>query len=129
MSAFYQILDDLIIADRATCAIFVDDSGETVDLAMASSAEDAEEMRLLAAYAGIYLRQTSRFCAAEKVGTVSNVSVACEGLHVHALRLREGYSLIVISRQARLDAVSRRRFEATAVKIELEAFGAIASEA
>lgn len=120
MSVFNNILDDLVREDDAAAAIFVDDSGETVEL---STSEDTEEMRLLAAYAGIYLRQAERFCAAEKVGKVQRISVACENLRLHALRLRHNYSLIVLNRREQLSGLSRRRLDLTAIKIEQEAFG------
>ena len=119
MSAFHQILDELVHDDGAAAAIFVDDSGETVDLA---TVEDSEEMRLLAAYAGIYLRQAERFCTAEKVGSVERISVVCSGLRLHAKRLRENYSLIVLNRREQLSGISRRRLDAAAAKIEREAF-------
>jgi len=120
MNAFHQILDELVEEDSATAAIFADDSGETVDM---STADGSEETRLVAAYAGIYLRQSERFCMAEKVGGVRSISIDCEGLHLTALRLKDGYSLILLSRGVRLEAVSRRRLEVAAEKIEKEAFG------
>ncbi len=119
MSAFHEILEELVRADGAVGAVFADDSGETVDLA---TVEEPEEMRLLAAYAGIYLRQAQRFCSSEAVGKVTLMSVRCQGLQLHALTLKEGYSLIVARRSSTLDAVSLRRLRAAAGRIEQEAF-------
>lgn len=119
MSAFHSILSRLVEEDDAAGAIFVDDSGETVDLA---TPESAEQMRLLGAYAGIYLRQAQRFCAAEGMAAVRSVEIGCQGLHLHAMLLREGYSLIVAHRQPTVAAVSRRRMQLAAHDIEREAF-------
>lgn len=119
MSAFHSILSRLVEEDDAAGAIFVDDSGETVDLA---TPESAEQMRLLGAYAGIYLRQAQRFCAAERMNDVRCVEIGCRGLQLYAMVLREGYSLIVAHRRPTVTAISRRRMQLAARDIEREAF-------
>lgn len=119
MSAFHTILSRLVEEDGAAGAIFVDDSGETVDLA---TPESAEQMRLLGAYAGIYLRQAQRFCSAEGMSDVRSVEIGCKGLQLQAMLLREGYSLIVAHRRPTITAVSRRRMRMAAHDIEQEAF-------
>jgi len=119
MSAFEKILQDLVREDGAAGAIFVDDSGETVDLA---TSEGGDEMRLIGAYAGIYLRQARRFSANEGLGDVSMILIRCRGLQLQVLRLREGYSLILVRREPYIEALSRYRMERAGQAIEREAF-------
>ena len=100
------ILANLIARnERAVGAMFLDDSGETVELACADFTP--YQMRVVGAYLGIYLRQLARFLGASELGDPSCVHIEKQGLHIHALPLPEGFYLVLVQRRPALVARAR----------------------
>lgn len=105
----YILANVLAQNDDAVGVLFLDDSGETVDVACASMSPD--DMKLLGAYVGIYLRQVERFLAAEEHGAVRWLQIDDRDLNVYTVPLTEGYHLVLAQRSPSLTAVARRTLE------------------
>jgi hypothetical protein len=107
---FQYILANVLAQNRdAVGVLFLDDSGETVELACASISPD--DMRLLGAYVGIYLRQLARFLSAEEHGAVRWLQIEDRDLNVYTVPLAEGYHLVLAQRSPGLTAMARRTME------------------
>ena len=64
-------------------ALFLDGSGETVDLACADFSP--YEMRVVGAYLGIYLRQLERFLAGNRLGEPRMIHIEKQAVHIYAV--------------------------------------------
>ncbi|HVS15040.1 MAG TPA: hypothetical protein VMV46_14025 [Thermoanaerobaculia bacterium] len=116
----YILANVLAQTEDAVGVLFLDESGETVELACSTLSPD--DMRLLGAYVGIYLRQIARFVDAETYGEVAWLQVEDRELNVYAVPLAEGYHLILAQRSPGLTAVARRNLEQARVQLVRELF-------
>jgi hypothetical protein len=118
---FQPILDDVLARNRdAVGVLFLDDSGETVDVACASISPD--DMRLLGAYVGIYLRQVARFLSPDQHGAVRWLQIEDRDLNVYTVPLRDGYHLVLAQKSPSLTAVARRTMEEARERLVRELF-------
>ena len=118
---FDYILGNLLARnDGAVGALFLDDSGETVDLACAESTPT--QIRIVGAYVGIYLRQLERLAASVDLGDPEVLHVAHQGLDIFAAPVAEGYSLALLLRRPALAATARRSLLAASEEIRQELF-------
>jgi len=121
--SFSEILADLLAHNEdAVGVLFVDESGETVDLA--SSDASPFQMKVVGAYVGIYLRQMREFLADAGIGEPRWVHVEKESLHLYVQPLPEGYYLVLVQRAPALVARARRTLAVAAQRLTRELFSA-----
>jgi len=107
---FEFILADLLAKNEsAVGCLFLDDSGETVDLAC--SEFSPYQMRVVGAYVGIYLRQMQAFLDEGGHGAPAWLHIEKDALHIYVMPLPDGYYLVLVQRAPGLAAQSRRTLE------------------
>lgn len=93
--SFRRTLDRLLRAnDGASAVLFLDDSGEVIDLVC--SAYDPYSMKIVGAYVGIYLRQLRSLLARAEMGEPRLLHIEKEKAHFYAAALPDGYYLVLI---------------------------------
>jgi hypothetical protein len=102
---FQYILANLLAQTGAIGVLFLDNTGETVDVACSDFTP--YEMRVLGAYLGIYLRQVAGFVEGQGLGGARMVHIEKERLHIFALPLPEGYYLVLVQRRPALVGPAR----------------------
>jgi len=103
---YQYILANLLARnDGAVGVLFVDDSGETVDLACADFSP--YQMRVVAAYVGIYLRQVQEFFGEMENGEPRWLHIEKDELHIYVSPLPDGYFLALVQRAPALAARAR----------------------
>lgn len=118
---YHYILANLLATnDGAAGVLFLDDTGETIDLACANG--QPEELRVLGAYLGIYLRTIERVAADGGLGEPRMIHLERGGLHVFTVPLPDGYHVALVQRQPALVGRARRSLEAAADQLEAELF-------
>src|SRR3954452_14061138 len=79
---FQYVLANLLAHnDHALGALFLDGTGETVDLACGTDFSPYE-MRVIGAYLGIYLRQLERLLASNDLGEARMIHIEKKALHI-----------------------------------------------
>ncbi len=120
---FQYILANLLAGvNGAVGVLFLDDSGETVDLSC--SEYTPYQMRVLGAYLGIYMRQLEKVLEGNRLGNPRRIHVHKDGLHIYAQPLPEGYYLVLVQRQPALVAAAERALESAAHELEHHLFAA-----
>jgi len=121
--AYQYILANLLAkADDAVGVLFLDDSGETVDLAC--SEFTPYQMRVLGAYLGIYMRQLRKVTEGNNLGVPELIHIEKEALHVYAAPLPDGYYLVLVQRQPALVATAQRALTDAARELTRSLFAA-----
>jgi len=93
---FQYVLANLLAHnDHALGALFLDGTGETVDLACGTDFSPYE-MRVIGAYLGIYLRQLDRLLASNDLGEARMIHIEKRALHIYVVPLPEGYHLALV---------------------------------
>ena len=104
---FQYVLSNLLAQnDGAVGVLFLDDSGETIDLACTDFSP--YQARILGAYAGIYARQLGRFLTGYDLGEPLLVHIEKAALHLHVMMLPEGYYLVLVQRHPAMVARARQ---------------------
>jgi hypothetical protein len=118
----YQFVLANLLADNddVLAALFLDGTGETVDLASAGS--NHYDLRILGAYLGIYLRRIEKIFVAYDLGHPRIVHIEKRGAHIYAVPLAEGYFLALIQRHPALVARARATLEDAAEQLKAELF-------
>ncbi|HEX4955953.1 MAG TPA: hypothetical protein VF017_21400 [Thermoanaerobaculia bacterium] len=94
---FQYILANLIAkAEHAVGSLFLDPTGETIDLAC--SELSPFQMKVLGAYLGIHLRQMERVLDAEGLGAPRCLTLHHQRLILHVVPLADGYALALVQR-------------------------------
>jgi hypothetical protein len=106
---------------EAVAALFLDESGETVEMVASDLPE--EDIRLVGAYLGIHLRQLGRILRDARMGEPRWVHLEKDALHLHVLTLPDGYYLMLIQRRPAVVASARRCLLQAAEELRREAFG------
>ena len=118
---FDYILANLLAENESSAGVlFLDDSGEPVDLACVEL--DPSELRLLGAYVGIYLRRLQTFLEPAAFGEVKSFCIEKRGLHVFARALPEGYCLVLAQRGSCLTGRVAGSLERAAEQLSRELF-------
>ncbi|HVS65612.1 MAG TPA: hypothetical protein VMT85_19145 [Thermoanaerobaculia bacterium] len=118
---FQSILAKVLAQNRdALGVLFLDESGETVDVACGSIS--ADDMQLLGAYVGIYLRQVERFLSPDQHGAVRWLQIEDRDLNVYTIPLPDGYHLVLAQKSPSLTAVARRTMEEAREQLVRELF-------
>ncbi len=118
----YILANLLSKVDGAVGVLFLDDSGETVDLSC--SEYTPYQMRVLGAYLGIYMRQLHKVLEGNELGTPGMIHIEKDALHIYAHPLPEEFYLVLVQRQPAVSALAERRLKAAAVQLEKHLFAA-----
>lgn len=92
----YTLANLLAHNDGAVAVIFLDETGECVDLACAEHAP--YQMKITGAYLGIYLRQMENLLDATDLGRPEILHIEKDDLHLYATPLPDGYYLVLVQR-------------------------------
>jgi hypothetical protein len=120
---FQYILANLLAKnDGALAVLFVDEMGETIDVAC--SEFTPYDMKVLGAYVGIYQRQFSEMLELEKeFGELEMVHIEKDAIHLYATPLPDGYSLVLVQRRPGLVARARETLKAARAEMARHIFG------
>lgn len=118
---FHYVLADLLArVPAALGVVFLDDSGETVDLA--TTAYSPEELKVFGAYFGITLRQTHALFEAGRLGQPDMIHVRQGEVNVHAVALPDDYALVLLQASPGSTALARRHLRSAVADLEREVF-------
>jgi predicted regulator of Ras-like GTPase activity (Roadblock/LC7/MglB family) len=107
---FQFILANLLANnDRAVGVLFLDGSGETVELAC--SEFTPYQMRVVGAYLGIYLRRLEKVLASNELGRPRMIHIEKQAVHIYAMPLPDGYYLGLVQRHPALVGHAKRTME------------------
>lgn len=119
---FQYVLANLLANnDHALGALFLDGSGETVDLACGTDFTPYE-MRVIGAYLGIYLRQLERVLANNDLGEARMIHIEKKSLHIYVVPLPDGYHLALVQRHPALVARARESLNEAVEQLKRELF-------
>ena len=118
--SFEYILANLLANTNAVGVLFLDNTGETVDVVCSDFTP--YEMRVLGAYLGIYLNQMGSFVERVAMGTPKLVHIEKERLHIYALPLPEGYFLVLVQKRPSLVGKARAQLDKAASELIAELF-------
>lgn len=118
---FQYTLANLVAANEGTIAVlFLDETGETVDLACADYTP--YEMKIVGAYLGIYLRQLGILGESGVIGQAELLHIEKEEIHLFAAPLADGYYLALIQRRPAVVARTLRSLRSARDEIVREIF-------
>ena len=118
---FQYVLANLLAQnDGVVGVLFLDGSGETVDIACSEFGH--YEMRVLGAYLGIYLRQVERLLTGNDLGRPRMIHIEKRAVDIYAMPLPDGYYLALVQRHPALVARARRTLEEAVAQLERELF-------
>ena len=118
---FQYILANLLAHNEGAIAVlFLDETGETVDLT--STDFKPFQMKIAGAYVGIYLRQLADLLGRAGLGATEMLHIEKEDLHLYATPLPEGYYLVLIQRRPALVARARATLLSARDEIAREIF-------
>jgi hypothetical protein len=117
----YVLANLLANNDHALGALFLDGSGETVDLACGTGFTPYE-MRVIGAYLGIYLRQLEKVLANNDLGEPRMIHIEKRALHIYVVPLPDGYHLALVQRHPALVARARQSLDAAVEQLRRELF-------
>jgi hypothetical protein len=119
---FQYVLANLLANnDHALGALFLDGSGETVDLACGTDFTPYE-MRVIGAYLGIYLRQLERVLTNNDLGEARMIHIEKKSLHIYVVPLPDGYHLALVQRHPALVARARESLNEAVEQLKRELF-------
>ena len=119
---FQYVLANLLANnDHALGALFLDGSGETVDLACGTDFTPYE-MRVIGAYLGIYLRQLERVLTNNDLGEARMIHIEKKSLHIYVVPLPDGYHLAMVQRHPALVARARESLNDAVEQLKRELF-------
>lgn len=106
--------------DDALGALFLDDNGETVDLAC--SGYSPYQMRVVGAYLGIYLRQIEKILSGNQLGSPQLIHIEKRDVHIYSMPLPDGYYLVLVQRRPALVGRARLTMADAAEQLTRELF-------
>jgi hypothetical protein len=119
---FQYVLANLLANnDRALGAIFLDSTGETVDLACGTGFSPYE-MKVIGAYLGIYLRQLEKLLATNDLGETRMIHIEKKSLHIYVVPLPDGYHLALVQSHPALVARARETLNEAVEQLKRELF-------
>ena len=116
----YVLADLLAKVPGAVGVLFLDDSGETIDVA--TTEYSPEDLKVFAAYFGITLRQTRSLLAPLAFSKADLIHLRQGDVNVHAVCLPDEYYLVLFQHFPSSTAVARRFLRAAVVDLERELF-------
>lgn len=119
---YQYILGNLLAQNEgAVGVLFLDDSGETIDVAC--SEFSPYQMKVVGAYVGIYLRQAQQFLEETGKGAAEWIHIEKESLHIYARLLPDNYYVVLVQRSPALTGRARRTLDAACDQLARELFG------
>lgn len=119
---YQYILANLLAKNEGALAVlFVDEVGETIDLA--STEYTPHDVKVLGAYVGIYQRQLTDMAASSAIGELELVHIEKDSIHLFAMPLPDGYSLVLVQRRPALVARASETMRAARAEMAREIFG------
>ncbi|MCP4661355.1 MAG: hypothetical protein GY856_38620 [bacterium] len=101
----YTLANLLAQNDGAIAVLFLDDTGETVDLACADFTP--YDMKVVGAYIGICVQQLGAMLNSTRLGTFQMLHIEKDAVHLFATALPDGYFLVLVQRRPALVAKAR----------------------
>ncbi|MFL6198872.1 MAG: hypothetical protein ACJ76J_06830 [Thermoanaerobaculia bacterium] len=118
---FHYVLANLIANNKdALGAIFLDGTGETVDLACADFSP--YEMKVVGAYLGIYIRRFEKLLAGHALGGLKVLHIEKRAIHIYVVPLPDGYSLALVQKHPALVAQARASLTEAVAQLSRELF-------
>ena len=117
----YVLANLLAHNDHALGALFLDGTGETVDLACGTGFSPYE-IRVIGAYLGIYLRQLEKVLANNDLGEPRMIHIEKKALHIYVVPLPDGYHLALVQRHPALVARARDTLNDAVEQLRRELF-------
>ena len=118
---FQYVLANLLAAHPdALGVIFLDDAGETIDLA--SVEYPPFDLQVLGAYLGIYLRQLGELTERSDAGSPRFVHIELANAHLYITALPDGYYLAMVQRSRGIPAATTRSLNHAAEELRREVF-------
>jgi predicted regulator of Ras-like GTPase activity (Roadblock/LC7/MglB family) len=117
---FQYILANLLAETGASGILFLDELGETVDVAC--SDYTPYDMKILGAYFGIYMRQLTQFLTATGVGRPELIYVEKERVHIYSRVLPDDYYLVLVQKRPALVGKTRVALDKAAKQLRQEVF-------
>lgn len=118
----YILANLLAKVDGAVGVLFLDDTGETVDLSC--SEYTPYEMRVLGAYLGIYMRQLHKVTVSTGLGEPRRIHIQKDALHIYAAPLPDEYYLVLVQRPPAIVATAEQALAEAAEELERHLFAA-----
>ena len=119
---FQYVLANLLAHnDHALGALFLDGTGETVDLACGTDFSPYE-MKVIGAYLGSYLRQLERLLASNDLGEARMIHIEKKALHIYVVPLPEGYHLALVQGHPAMVAHARETMALAVEQLRQELF-------
>ena len=110
---FREILVDVLqSAGGAIGAIFLDSEGESVEVVSARPFDtDDHDLRVIGAYAGIFLSQLRRITEATNAGEARRFKIDFAASKIFCCVLRDGYYLVLVVDAGAVEGVVWQRLE------------------
>ncbi|MGH9418949.1 MAG: roadblock/LC7 domain-containing protein [Thermoanaerobaculia bacterium] len=120
--AFREILLEVLqTTEGAIGAAFLDSEGESVEVGSARPFEtDDHDLRVIGAYAGIFLSQLRRIAASTDGGTASRFKIDFAGRRIFCCDLRDGYYLVLLAEAGAVEGVVWQRLKRCSEKLLAE---------
>jgi hypothetical protein len=119
---FETVLTNLLESNKdALGVLFLDGTGETVHLACGDFS--ADDMRIVGAYLGIYLRRFEKLLAGNGLGELKIVHIEKRGLHIYMAPMPDQYCLALVQRHPALVAQARASLGVAVEQLKHELFG------
>lgn len=119
---FRYVLANLIANnDQSLGALFLDNTGETVDLACGTDMSPYQ-LRIIGAYLGIYLRQLGKVLSANDLGEARMIHIEKKAVHIYVVPMPDGYSLALVQRQPAMVARARHSLAEAVVQLRRALF-------
>lgn len=114
-----DLLEDLVAkTDGALGAVFVDPEGEAIELYVRTATP--YEMRLEAAYHGVFLRRAARLASLGGAGSLRRLTIAGRNLRVLSRPLKGNYYLVLVLEHNASIAVAANRLRQASVAFDHE---------
>lgn len=118
---FQYILANLLAKNEgAQAVLFIDETGETVDLACTDFTP--YQMKVVGAYVGIYIRQLDDFLKNNSLGATELLHIQKKKLDLLAAPLPDGYFLALVQRRPAFLARSKTTLLDARDELEREVF-------
>jgi len=116
----YTLANVLADAHGSIAVLFVDETGETVDLACSEFAP--YDMKIAGAYIGIYLRQFRSILERSKMGEPELLHIEKPDMQLLAVPLPDEYFLVLVQRRPAMAGQARRVLLRAQAEIAREIF-------
>lgn len=118
---FQTVLANLLASNKdALGVLFLDGTGETVDLACGDFSRD--DMKIVGAYLGIYLRRFEKLLAGNGLGELRTVHIEKRGMHIYMVPMPDQYCLALVQKHPALVAQARHSLGEAVEQLKHELF-------